>query len=171
MKKNKKKLKIAICGLGTFAKKRLLPALKNVKEMEFVAAVSKSNEKLDDYFNVEKYENLNDMLNNKELDVVHISSPNFLHFKQTLECLEFSKDVICEKPVALNSEQAEKMLSNAKSKNCHLLVGHMLRNSPALLKVKSIIDNKNLGDLVFLEFVLLPFSNLSKVTFFLNYSC
>ena len=71
-----------------------------------------------------------------------------------MECLEFSKDVICEKPVALNSEQAEKMLSNAKSKNCHLLVGHMLRNSPAVLKVKSIIDNKNLGDLVFLEFVL-----------------
>lgn len=154
MQKNKKKLKIAICGLGTFANKRLLPALKNVKEMELVAVVSKCNKKLDNQFNVEKYKNLDDMLNNKELDVVHISSPNFLHFKQTLECLKFSKDVICEKPVALNSKHAEKMLFVARSENCHLLVGHMLRNSPALLKVKSIIENKYLGDLLFLEFIL-----------------
>jgi len=151
---NNKKIKIAICGLGTFAKKRLLPALQKVKSMELVAVVSNNTEGLKDYSNIEKFKSLEDMLKIKDLDVVHISTPNALHYSQTIQCLESSMDVICEKPLATTMKHAKEMLSIAQAENRHLLVAHMLRVSPAILRVKKIIDSGYIGSLLLIKIEL-----------------
>lgn len=147
-KKRNRTIKMAICGLGRFAEKRLLPAIQNVDGIELVAVVANKIENINISPKIEKFTNLDEMLKSKDLDVVHISTPNSLHYKQTLECFKHSKDVICEKPLSTTFKNAKNMLSMAKLEKCHLLVAHMLRASPAILRIKEIIESGYVGALL-----------------------
>lgn len=55
------------------------------------------------------------------LDAVYLASPNVAHYRQTLLALEHGKHVLCEKPLALNAAQAERMLETARGKGLILL--------------------------------------------------
>lgn len=58
-----------------------------------------------------------------EVDIVYISSPNSLHFRHAMLCLEAGKSVLCEKPFVINAKQLEKMAVLAKAKGVFLMEG------------------------------------------------
>jgi UDP-N-acetylglucosamine 3-dehydrogenase len=85
----------------------------------------------------------------KDVNAVDIVTPASTHFSLVKKCLEFT-NVFVEKPLTLNSYKARQLVNIAKKKNRILLVGHIFRFNPAVLKIKELVEN-NLDKLYFIE--------------------
>jgi len=109
-----------------------------------------------------------ELLKLRELDVVSIALPNFLHFPVTIEALEAGKHVLVEKPMALNSQEAEKMVKVAREKKRILMVGMNYRYIPEIHILKKFIEQGELGDIYYIKAVALRRKTFSKdfVTWF-----
>jgi len=140
-----KKIALAICGLGGFAKRRILPALISCPNIELVAVVDRSMGASELSPSIKRFNSLDELLRSDRADSVYISTPNHLHYRQTLQCLEAGRHVLCEKPMATNSRDCESMLSVARKFKLQLTVGHMLRYSPALQEVRRWLQSGRLG--------------------------
>ena len=147
----KKPIKIAICGFGRFAKKRILPALNTTSKLELAAIIDRDSNLLQLPNNILRFRSFNEMLNSSDIDSVYIATPNYLHASQTIECLKKGFHVICEKPMAINKNDCLKMIQTAKDKKLQLSIGHMLRYSDAINEVRELINSNTLGKLSSLE--------------------
>ena len=141
-----KKIKLAICGLGRFANKRIIPALEKCSNIELSAIVSRSSKEGVPFSSIPRYSDLNELTSAKTVDAVYIASPNNLHVEQTIFCLKAGLPVLCEKPMATNYKDCQLMLDVAKKMNLHLVVGHMLRFSPALKLARNWVQGGLVGE-------------------------
>ena len=96
---------------------------------------------------VPAYNDIDTMMGNHHLDIVSICTPNGLHASQTIRALEQGAHVICEKPFALTSEDAQQMVKMAASRERHLICVLQNRYSPPVQWLKSILDQGLLGQL------------------------
>ena len=85
------------------------------------------------------------LLNNSEIEAVVLSTPTITHYKFAKQALFANKDVFVEKPIALQYEEGEELVSLAKQKNKILMVGHILEYHPAIIKLKEMISSGELG--------------------------
>ena len=157
-----KKLPLAICGLGRFANRRVMPAVACCSNLELTAIVTHSGMNLETTFKIQKFLSLDDFLRTNPSGAVYITSPNSLHFEQTIKCLEAGLHVLCEKPMALNSTDCQAMIKTARDLNLFLKVGHMLRYSPALLSARQWLIEGNIGQHLSIRMIFhyeLPESN------------
>lgn len=60
------------------------------------------------------YADLDELLADPEVNVVHITSPNRYHFEQTIRCMDAGKHVLCEKPLAMNSTESAELVRLAR---------------------------------------------------------
>ncbi|ANI89829.1 oxidoreductase [Arachidicoccus ginsenosidimutans] len=98
------------------------------------------------------YASLDDFLQkDSETEIVCIATPNGLHAQQAIQCLNAGKHVIVEKPLALNTKDAEEMLRVAQVNNRRVFSFLQLRFSPAVNFVKRLIDNHHLGKIYLLN--------------------
>jgi len=86
------------------------------------------------------------------VDAVVVATPAFTHHKIVKDCLLAGKDVLVEKPIALNSQDAEELVEIANGKGRILMVGHTFLYNPAVRKLKDYINSGYLGDLYYLYF-------------------
>lgn len=91
-----------------------------------------------------------DIVNDKEVEAVVITTPSETHAELAIKALSAGKHVFVEKPMALNVKDAEAMLAAADENKKILMVGHLLLYHPAVKKLKSCIDEGDLGDLRYL---------------------
>ena len=126
------KLSLAICGLGRFARRRILPAIAECGNVELTAVVDRSGKAQDLPAGIRRFASLEDFLETAPSGAVYIASPNYLHAPHSLQCLAAGLHVLCEKPMATNSVDCQSMLTAARNLNLYLSVGHMLRCSPAM---------------------------------------
>ena len=112
-----KKINLGVIYAGEHANRNILPTiLKNKKyKLKGIFIRSKKNYDLK-YKNY--YKKKKDILEDKKIDTVYISSPNSIHYKNILECLKKNKNVISEKPLCINLNEYKKikLLSNKKKK-------------------------------------------------------
>ena len=89
-----------------------------------------------------------DLLNLPEVEVVIVSVPHNLHYAITLDALNAGKHVLCEKPLAMNMEQGQEMIALAQEKG--LILGTFFQNRffDASQKVKEIIQNGEIGQIL-----------------------
>lgn len=109
------------------------PSTRNVHDIEHVvvaAASASSMAKAQDLLkdvrapaNAKAYNDYSDLAADPVVDIVYISSPNSLHFRHAMLCLEAGKSVLCEKPFVINASQLEKMAVLAKAKGVFLMEG------------------------------------------------
>lgn len=96
--------------------------------------------------NHKTYTSLTDFLaNNKTTKLVAITTPNGLHYSQAKQCLEAGKHVLVEKPITLNSQQANNLLQIAKQQQLRLFCAMQLRLSPAVMAIKQLLNQQKLG--------------------------
>ena len=88
------------------------------------------------------------MLQDAAIDLIYIATPPYLHYSQSKLALHAGKHVVCEKPAALKTSEAEELAAYAQSKNLLYTVNLMQRYNPLYAVVKAIIDEKWLGDFV-----------------------
>ncbi|MDZ4713513.1 MAG: Gfo/Idh/MocA family oxidoreductase [bacterium] len=90
------------------------------------------------------------ILNDETVRAVIVASPAETHFQITKQLLENGKNVLVEKPITLNSDEAKILYDIAKKKNLVLMVGHLLLFHPAILKIKEFLDEDRLGKLQYI---------------------
>ena len=93
-----------------------------------------------------------DIVNNKDINVVLIATPDQQHREQVEACLEAGKHIMCEKPLALTREDIEAIVNAVKAHpECKFMIGQICRFTPAFIKAKEYIDNGDIGELYFVE--------------------
>lgn len=146
-----KRLKTAVVGTG-FMGRVHLEALRRVEHVEVIAVVGRTTEsarKLADAYDVPlATDNYGELLNNPELDAVHICTPNAQHYPMTKAAIEAKKNVLCEKPVAMSAKEAEELAvlaEKAKVRNC---VCHNLRFYPMVQQMRRMREAGELGEIL-----------------------
>ena len=84
----------------------------------------------------------------KFADAIIIATPDHLHYGPAMQALEMGYDLLLEKPIAQKWQECKEILDLAERKNSIVAVCHVLRYSPYYRKIKEVIDNKELGELV-----------------------
>lgn len=92
-----------------------------------------------------------ELVNSDEIDAVIIVTPDQVHLEMTEAFLRAGKHVLCEKPMALNMEECEKMMKVQKETGNMLMIGQVCRCTPAFIMAKEIVDSGKIGDLFFVE--------------------
>ncbi len=93
-----------------------------------------------------------DIVNNKEINVVIIATPDQQHREQIEACLEAGKHIMCEKPLALTKKDINAIVAAVEAHpECKFMVGQICRFTPAFVKAKKIIDSGRIGDVYFVE--------------------
>jgi len=100
--------------------------------------------------NVQLYTDYKQMLKDPEIDVVSVCTPNYLHAQMTIDALNAKKHVICEKPMALTTQDCEKMINCALDNNRKLFIVKQNRYNPPVQAVRSLLDENKLGKLFYI---------------------
>lgn len=149
------KLKIGIIGCGGIANGKHMPSLAKIKECEMVAFCDLIPERAEaakkQYGTVDAkvYTDYKQLLEDKSIDVVHVLTPNIDHSGITVDALNAGKHVMCEKPMAINSAEAKKMLDAAKKTGKKLTIGYQGRQSKESLFAKRVCEEGLLGDIYY----------------------
>lgn len=149
------KLKAGIIGCGGIANGKHMPSLSKIKEVEMVAFCDIVIERAQDAAarygapGSKTYENYNELLSDKSIDVVYVLTPNWKHCEITCAALDAGKNVMCEKPMALNSVEAQKMLDAAKKSGKKLTIGYQGRQREDSRFVKTQSDKGVYGDIYY----------------------
>jgi predicted dehydrogenase len=149
-----KKLKIGLIGSGGIAQGLHMPAYAHFEDMCEMVAVCDINEetakKCAEKYNIKTVvTDYKDLLAIKEIDAVSVTTPNAAHMQPTIDALAAGKHVLCEKPLAMNAEEARKMCKAAKDAKKILMVALPNRfNGPATF-LKKYIDAGRMGDIYF----------------------
>lgn len=146
-----KKLRWGVVGLGRFTEHTFLPAIKSVRKSSVVSLCSRDYNRAKELaikFGVPNYFNDYDDFLKSEIDVVYVASANVFHHEQVIKAAEAGKHILCEKPLALNSKQAEEMVEAAKKNNVLFAVNYVHHFHPLVLKAKELLKDQRLGKLV-----------------------
>lgn len=145
-------VKIGLIGTGNIGSVHMDAYLKN-PEVKIEAICDKNPEKLNrfgDKYGIEKrFTSVDDMLANCELDAADVCVWNVSHADCTIKALNAGLHVLCEKPMAYNSNQAEEMLLAAKKNNKLLMIGFVMRFSDDSRIAKDFIDKGYFGDIYY----------------------
>lgn len=142
------KYKVGITG-GGFGVRSHLPAYTAHPRFEVVALASpqSATQHAKDRGIPHAFQSCEAMLAGCDLDVVSVAAPPFTHHKDVLAALHAGKHVVCEKPFALNTAQAEDMLAAAQQAETATAVMHEFRWVPQRLALKELIVNNHLKPL------------------------
>lgn len=94
---------------------------------------------------IEVFESLEQMVRSPNIDVIDICLPPHLHTSAAMMALEHGKDVLCEKPLALHSEDCFRIMETAKGLNRMVLVAHVLPYMGAFALATELVANKTYG--------------------------
>lgn len=94
------------------------------------------------------FENNDDLLKREEVDAVSICTPTSTHLKAAMQAIKHGKHVLVEKPLGKNLNEAIKIVNEARNNRILLSVGHIERFNPAVQKLKKIIEQRIIGDII-----------------------
>ena len=139
---------IGIIGAGNFTKMTMLPALKGSSaKYKYIASkggVSGTSMAQKHGFS-HSTTNVEDVLHDKEVDLVLITTRHNLHASMAVKCLEAGKHVFVEKPLALNNEELAKVIEAQQKSAKTVMVGFNRRFSPHSEKMKMLLGNSQMN--------------------------
>lgn len=145
------KVKWGILSTSKIGREKVIPAMQKGECCDVVAIASRnieSAQKEAKELNIPKaHDSYQELLNDKEIDAVYIPLPNDMHVEWAIKCLEANKHVLCEKPIGLTSQQAQKLADAAKQKpHLKIMEAFMYHFHPQWLYAKKLVDDKIIGD-------------------------
>lgn len=145
-------VKWGLIGCGDIAQKRVAPALRDLDQVDFVG-VSRARFELAEpfakQFSARKvYRSWQDLLADDEIDAVYIATPVHLHAEQTIAAAEAGKQVLCEKPMALNLDDCDRMIAACETQQVTLGVAYYRHFYPVIDAIKGIIASDEVGRIV-----------------------
>ena len=140
---NMKKIKFAVLGYGNIGKRHVHHILQHpFAELIAVASLEKKPDEL----NCTYYQCLEDLLaNEKDIDVINVCTPNFLHAEHCIKILKQKIHAVCEKPMALSIQECNAMIAAANENKKTIFVVKQNRYNPPVQQVKKLLDEHILG--------------------------
>ena len=144
-----KMINIGIIGFGKVGKLRY-QILKKIKDVNVISICDLNNSKKN-IDNITITKNYNDIINNKNINTIFISVPNYLNKKITIKCLKKNKNIFCEKPPTINSLEMKDIIKAEKKSKSKLMYGfnHRLHNS--VIEIKNLIESKKFGKILWMR--------------------
>ncbi|WP_251554084.1 Gfo/Idh/MocA family protein [Neobacillus muris] len=147
------KIRWGIIGCGDVTEVKSGPAFQKVENSELAAVMRRTGELAKDYakrHQVPKwYNNADDLIHDREVDVVYIATPPGSHKEYTIKAAMAGKPVYVEKPMARNLEECQEMVDICAQAGVPLYVAYYRRAQPKFLKVKELLEKKAIGDVRF----------------------
>ena len=150
------KLQVAVIGCGGIANQKHFPALKSqADKCEMVAfcdiQLERAEKAAKEYGtpDAKAYSDYNELLKDESIDVVHVCTPNVAHCPITVAAFEAGKHVMCEKPMAATTEDAEKMMAAWKKSGKKFTIGYQNRFRTDAQMLKRACEEGKLGDIYF----------------------
>jgi predicted dehydrogenase len=144
-----------LIGCGDIAQRRVAPALTESPQSE-LAAVSRANpDLLDEFanrFRVEhRFADWQELVKSEHIDAVYVATPINLHAEQAIAAADAGKHVLCEKPMALNVADCDRMIDAAKANNVKLGIAYYRQFYPVVARMKEVIDSGEIGKPIFVQ--------------------
>lgn len=158
-----KQQKIAVIGCGVWGR-NIVRNFYNLNVLEIVCDLDESNlDKVrEQYPGVKTTKDFNEIINNPEITAVAVVTPSHTHYRGVKAMLEAGKNVYVEKPISTVAQEAKDLTELAHEKGLVLMVGHLLLYHPAVNRLKMLIEEGELGDIVYAQ------SDRLNVNFFKN---
>lgn len=139
--------KVGIIGLGHMGQLHMLNAMR-IGGVEVVAAADKApkNRKYAERFKVKTYDDYTKLIDHEELDAVIISLPNFLKKDGLFYAAEKGVDIFLDKPISRNIAEAQEMIHKTQKEGVRMMVGVNYRYFPCVQKLKTRLDNGEIGE-------------------------
>jgi predicted dehydrogenase len=146
-----RKLKWGIAGCGRYAEHTFIPTMNMMRKSKVQAVFSNNGERaktVSQKYGIPFYFSNYDEFLSSDIDAVYISSANADHYNQVIKAAKAGKNILCEKPLALNTTEAEEMIKVCRENNVHLAVNYVFHFHPLVKKAKEIIDNEMIGKFI-----------------------
>jgi predicted dehydrogenase len=134
-------------GAGYIASQALAPAVKAASNSNLYAVASRDLAKAAKLSATKNYDSYQDLIDDPLVDVVYINLPNHLHAKWSIAALQAGKNVLCEKPFAMDLSQANAMAEAAKMSGKLLVEAVWARWHPRFIRAVEIIKSGEIGEL------------------------
>ena len=150
-----KKLRAGIIGCGGIANGKHMPSIQQIAELEMVAfcdiVIERAEKAAKQYgtADAKTYKDYKDLLADKSIDVVYVLTPNREHSFMTIDALNAGKHVMCEKPMAKTSKEAQEMVETAKKTGKILTIGYQGRYRENSQYLKKMTERGDLGEVYF----------------------
>jgi len=141
-------LRVGVIGCGSIARHRHLPEYADNHRVEIHAVcdvIAKRAQETGVRYGAKVYTDYNELLANDRIQAVSVCLPNNLHAPVTIAALKAGKHVLCEKPMAVSSREAQDMIDAAKAAGKLLMIGHNQRFAPAHVRAKQLLHSGRLG--------------------------
>lgn len=144
--------KVAVIGSGVWGR-NIVRNFYNLNVLDTVCDIDDENLKKvnQDYTGVKTTKDFKDILNNPEITGVAVVTPSHTHYKIVREMLLAGKHVYVEKPISTVAQEAMDLLNLANERGLILMVGHLLLYHPAVNRLKMLIDEGALGEIVYAQ--------------------
>jgi UDP-2-acetamido-3-amino-2,3-dideoxy-glucuronate N-acetyltransferase len=139
-------VKLAVVGMGYWGKN----LVRNFSELGALSVVCDSNTAVEEtlkreYGNVRFSRDYGSVLSDPAIAAVVLASPAVAHYAMAKAAMEAGKDVYVEKPLAIDVKEGRELVECAEQKRRILMVGHILRYHPAIVKLQELIRTGVLG--------------------------
>jgi predicted dehydrogenase len=145
---------VAVIGCGYWGP-NLVRNFHQMRDVDWVHCVDVVPERLDrvqmSFAGVICHQTLDDVLKDDEITVVAIATPLSSHFELAKAVLTAGKHVMIEKPMTSTVREAEELIELAEKKNLIIMVDHTYLFTPALIKIKEMVDEGHLGELIYFD--------------------
>ncbi len=155
----RKKLGVALVGLGSYSTYQLAPALLDTEHCQLTAIVTGTPEKEKIWANkynlpkenIYNYNNFDTIVDNKDVDIVYVVLPNSMHAEFSIRAAQAGKHVICEKPMAMDVTECDAIIDACQKANVKLGMGYRLHSEPYTQEVKRLVKEKTFGEVNYIN--------------------
>lgn len=146
------KPRIAVIGCGVWGK-NLVRNFYNLEVLDTVCDMRQSNIDAikDNYKNVKFINSIDDVISSNDITGVVVATPSHTHYNIVKNALLAGKDVYVEKPIATTAQQAKELKDLAEELGRVLMVGHLLLYHPAVARLRELVAQGVLGDIVYAQ--------------------
>lgn len=146
----KNPIRWGILGTG-FIAHLFAEGLRFVPDSTITAVASRTQSKADEFSGrfggMRAYGNYHELAADKDVDVIYVSTPANLHQAHCVLCLDNGKGVLCEKPFATNAQEAQDIITAARTNNCFCMEAMWMRFIPLMVSMRAMIQQGAIGDI------------------------
>jgi predicted dehydrogenase len=157
------KVNFGIIGCGYQTQKNMAPAMQKCENTEIIGFYDLNKSKADELASIYKakaYTKLDDLLADRTVEAVYIATPIATHFELCIKAAEAGKHILCEKSLAMNSEQVNNIITACRNYGVSIFEGFMYQFHDQHNFVREMINQGEIGDPILFQawFGFPPFS-------------
>ncbi len=152
-----------IIGPGRIADTAMAPGINALRDGRLVAVTSRDRGRAEAFAKKHKaaraYTDYAEMLRDREVDIVLITTPNALHAEQAIAAARAGKHILCDKPLATSAADAERVVQECRKAGMRLGINFQTRHQACFVETKRLVDAGEIGQVLVVQLEVSPGAN------------